>query len=247
MSERETMGLPGAPGSPVAPTGLESGQGASVEEKARLVGELFTLYGEKYIELMNYYLSDVGEGWEEREIEMADEEADLMCWVEDELAKLSLRVKFQVDGDSCCYFNAPGYPRAYNYYHVEEIHDVIDEELKKVYVVAVSYNKLCKPWRTEYIFNCVDVRVVEAVGDDTPLADKFSHYIPWPLIRDEWRYNIEKFVEEVARAEREGRLEEAVREVASRLRSGSWIYDYAHTLGALKKACGELNVKLPEA
>jgi len=245
-----------------------------IREKVEKVYDVFSDFAKKYIDLLNKYAELESEEENKhyphgckscprrgecnvdeclRELDMAindleaekDEELlDLQIEVAEALSDLGLDVKFEIDCDACNYFNAPGWPRAYNYYLIDVSHKVSDYELKKIYLVTIKYEKLVKPWATEYKLDKVVIEVHEGIDEDTPFSAAFDEKIPWHLIRPIWRPHIESFVEEIIKAEREGRLVDAIKEVARKLKAGGWVYDYAHTYNALLEACKEFNIAL---
>jgi hypothetical protein len=175
--------------------------------------------------------------------EAADVEA-LQRDVERELSLLGLKVEFCVDADSRCYFNSPGWPRAYNFYECVSTHRVIDEARKKVYFVDASYKELNYPTYTEYEAVGVDVEERELIDESTPFTAALVENVPWNLIRPTWSRNICNFINELAEAERGGRLLDALKAVKARVEAGSWVYDYQHFLGALRETCEKFNVSL---
>jgi len=181
---------------------------------------------------------------ERLEIEEADREGDVFNVIEDEIRKLGFEVELGFDYDANCYFTAPGYPREYRFYNVYEYHKVIDTNNKKVYLIVVKTKKLNKPWITEYAFGYMAYDEYELVNEETPFTKALVESIPWDYIRPEWAGNIHDFINTLAKAEREGRLEEALREVIRRVENGLWIYDYKHFYNALFDTCGKFNIKL---
>jgi hypothetical protein len=171
--------------------------------------------------------------------------ADLYDEVEERVKQLGLEVELNVHSDANCFFNAPGRPgREYRYYTVWDYHNVIDKKNKKAYRVCVKINEYNKPWETTYSFEGIEVDEMELVDESVPFTDALADAIPWSLIRPEWSHNIESFVQTLAKAEREGRLNETLKEIEAKVKANLWIYDYAHFYNALKETCKKFNINL---
>jgi len=175
---------------------------------------------------------------EEEKVEALEEE------LREQLKTMGLEVEFYVECDASNYFNAPGWPRAYNYYSVSETHRVVDEGNKKAYLVTVVYDELQKPTEAEFKFREVLVEEIELVGEDTPFSAALVGEIPWSLIRPIWSHHIEKFVEEIIKAERRGRLMEALKDVVAKLKANEWIHEYHHMLSAIHEVAKRHSITL---
>jgi len=179
------------------------------------------------------------------EVREADEEADVLNEIEDRVRELGFDVDLGFDRDRTCYFNAPGYPREFRYYNVYEYHRVIDTKNRKVYVIVAKTVELEKPWITEHVFDYIGIDgEYELIDEETRFTSTLVHNIPWDYIRPEWAGNINGFLNILARAEREGRLQEALREVLANVKADLWVYDYRHFYNALIETCRQLNVSL---
>jgi len=77
---------------------------------------------------------------------------------------------------------------------------------------------------------------VPIVDERTPFTLKVLKSVPWNLIRDVYKWQIEKMIGELAMAEREGRLEERLKEIEKELEGKLWIYDYQHFYNAIQQA-----------
>jgi len=184
------------------------------------------------------------EAVEKLENEKADREGDIFNIIEDEIRKLGLEAELGFDYDSNCYFNMPGYPREYRYYNVYEYHRVIDYSNRKVYIVEVWLKELNQPYITEYVLTDVDISEYELIDEELPFTNTLTENIPWGYIRPEWAGHINDFINTLAKAEREGRLEEALKEVIAIVKAGLWVYDYMHFYAALVETCKEFNIAL---
>jgi DNA repair exonuclease SbcCD ATPase subunit len=177
---------------------------------------------------------------EERDKEVADLESKLA----DNLKALGFDVEFNVSGDSVNYFNAPGMPRAYNYYKVYDTHKVVDIKNRKVYFVTVKYLEQEKPTITEYVFDDVYTEEYELVNEETPFASALNDAVPWHLIRDMYVPHILSYISDIAKAEREGRLKETLKNIKEEVEKSAWVYDYARFLNALMRTAQRFNVSL---
>jgi hypothetical protein len=220
---------------------------AEIEEKAEKKRTVI-INTMKEVETLNEYLRGVDDELEEEYdliIEKRNDEIDqLRDEVKEKLKALGFDVEFEVNIDSANYFNAPGSPRAYNYYRVFEDNKVIDHKNKKVYIVTVEYLQMQKPTETEYEFNEIDIMEHELVDSETPFANLLCDNIPWEFIRDIWRPHIVDFIDEIAKAEREKKLEETLKQVKEQGERGAWVYDYQHFLNALMKTAKQFNISL---
>ena len=197
---------------------------------------------------LDLVLKDIEKEKEKRFMEIEkkkeDEITDLELEFADRLQDLGLEVEFFIDTDSASYFNAPGFPRAYNYYVVRDTHKVVDSRNRKVYFVMVKYSELQKPWTTEYSFDGIRIEEYELVNEETPFADVLHDYIPWLLIRDMYKSHILNYISEIAKAEREGKLVETLKQIKEKVEKGAWVYDYAHFLNALMKTAEQFSISL---
>jgi hypothetical protein len=196
---------------------------------------IFREFGEKYVEILNK-TSD--------QDELDSKIAELTSEIEKKLKAFDLNVEFFVDIDNRHYFNAPGYPRAYNYYEVFVDNRVVDRKNKKVYYVTVIYSELQKPETTEYVFDRIDITEYNAIDDDTPFARTLDENVPWMYIREMWKSHIIDYISEIAIAEREKKLEEKLKEIKEQAEKGAWIYDYQHFYNALMKTAQQFNISL---
>jgi len=213
------------------------------------IREGFEAFLQKEVEVRNEYARRAEAASSDKEL--ADIEAEelerleaLQRDVERELSLHGMKVEFDVGSDAVNYFNAPGYPRAYNFYTCINIHKVIDKANKKVYLVDVKYKELNYPDRTEYEAVGVDVEELELIDESTPFTSALIENMPWNLIRPTWSRNICDFINALAKAEREGRLLEELRAVKAAVEAGSWVYDYQHFLAALRETCEKFNIAL---
>lgn len=79
--------------------------------------------------------------------------------------------------------------------------------------------------------------------EDYPLIDEEKTPLTWKLlkkfdiirVRPIWMPKIRQFIFEIAEAEHQGRPKEAIERVKQRLRSGTWIYEYANLLRAIEE------------
>jgi hypothetical protein len=197
---------------------------------------------------LDLVLKDIEKEKEEKFIEIEEKErdeiTDLELEIADRLQAQGFEVEFFVDTDSVNYFNAPASPRAYSYYRVRDTHKVVDSKNRKVYFVTVKYSELQKPWTTEYEFDDVYIEEYELVNEETPFADALHDYIPWLLIRDMYKPHILNYISEIAKAEREGRLVETLKQIKEKAEKGAWVYDYAHFLNALMRTAEQFNISL---
>jgi len=213
------------------------------------VKEAFEALLEKEVEIRNEYARRAEAASSDKEL--ADIEAEelerleaLQRDVERELSLHGLKVEFDVDSDAVNYFNAPGWPRAYNFYFVIVTHKVIDKANGKVYFVDVKYKELNYPHGRQYEAVGVDVEELELVEESTPFVAALVENIPWNLIRPTWAGNICDFINRLATAERAGRLLDELRAVRAEAEAGSWVYDYQHFLAALRETCEKFNIAL---
>ena len=189
-------------------------------------------YMDRWIELLNSGLEDE---------EFCRREDQLNMELIGKLNALGLKAEIINDFDCNNYFNAPGYPRAYNFYRctgtLAVAHDVKN---KKTYHIVVSFREAQYPTYTKFSLDYVEVEETPLIDDEnTPFTAKLIENIPWMYIRPLWRSNIEDMILEIAQAEYEGRLKEAVEDVKAKLKAGAWIYDYQHMLSALEKTLQE--------
>ena len=196
---------------------------------------IFEQFGKRYVEILNKTTD---------QDELDREIAQLVSEFESKLKALDLYVEFFVDIDDVHYFNAPGYPRAYNYYKVFEDNRVVDRKNKKVYYVTVIYSELQKPEKTEYVFDRISIAEYNAIDDDTPFTRALDENIPWYLIREMWRSHIDDYISEIAQAEREKKLVETLKQIKERVEKSLWIYDYQHFYNALMKTAQQFNINL---
>ena len=181
-----------------------------------------------------------GSRWAREDVEA--EEEGLYGELERRLRGLGLEVDLSLSGDSHCYFNAPGSPRAYNFYSCTlVIGGVRDLRGLREYVAYIDYRELQYPDRTEYRLDGVWVEELPLIdGRYTPFTARLVEEVPWHLIRPEWSQQVHGLIRELARAELEGRLREAIEEAEERLRAGAWVYDYQHLYRALQRVKAEL-------
>jgi len=176
----------------------------------------------------------------EDEVEALEEE------LRERLKTMGLEVELYVECDASNYFNAPGWPRAYNYYSVSETHRVVAEKEKKAYLVTVVYDELQKPTETEFKFREVLIDELHLIGEDTPFSATLVQEIPWELVRPIWRYKIEQTVNRIIKAEREGRLNVALRDVVENLKASAWIHEYHGMLNAVYRAMKRHSITLED-
>jgi len=175
------------------------------------------------------------------EVEEADRIIDLWFEYEEKLKQLGLEVEFDVHSDKNCFFTAtPGY----QYYIIHEYHAVMDKRRKKAYLVSVYIYEYNKPWQTVYEFDGVEIEEKELIDEDTPFTNALTDNIPWEYIREVWANNIGEFIQKIAKAERENRLNEALKEVKANVEAGLWVYDYRHFYSALMKTCKQFNISI---
>ena len=179
-------------------------------------------------------------------IKEGNEEVSVLNEIRSKIRKLGFKDELNFYDKSICYFNSPRYPRDYRYYNVYEYHKVIDTKNKKTYIVVVKTKELQKPTTEEHIFEYVSVEEHELVDEEIPFTNTLVSNIPWYRIRPEWEYNVNSFIDILARAEREGRLQEALKEVLANVKADLWVYDYRHFYNALIETCRQLNVSLEE-
>ena len=189
-------------------------------------------YMDRWIELLNSGLEDE---------EFCRREDQLNMELIGKLNALGLKAEIVNDFDCNNYFNAPGYPRAYNFYEIFGVlasaHDLKE---KKTYIIHVEYVEAQYPSYTKYSLKSVDVEEIPLINEeDTPFTAKLIGNIPWMYIRPLWRGNIISMIIKLAQAEYEGRLKEAIEDIQAKLKAGAWIYDYQHMLSALEKTLQE--------
>ena len=174
-----------------------------------------------------------------------DENEELL-WdqFKDDLEELGLEVDLDYDIESHNYFNAPGSPRAYNFYNCTmTIQGILDPKTWRAYFIYVYFDELQYPNKTEYRFRGVYVEPTVAINAKrTPFAERLASEIPWLYIRPLWANQIRSFVRQIAEAELEGRLAEAIREVEEKLKAGMWVYDYQHFYNALQRTKAAFNI-----
>ena len=231
---------------------------APAEEKKERIREVFEDFAEKYIATLNEYARRKGE--ECGDIEDADEQWECVTALDEEevgatlrlredlgkrLGELGLELHEEVETESSNFFNAPGWPRAYNYYAIRERYCVVNRAARVYYYVDVHYNMYERPRETE--FELVDVSVSEPmplIDEETPFAmalrEKLAEYPLRPL----WRGQIEALLNEITDAERKGLLEEKLKEIKERAEKAAWVYEYRHLLTALYETAEEFNIQL---
>jgi len=199
------------------------------------VKEVFEEFAREYIEALNEL--------EEEELEKKVKELE-----EETREKLRpLEVELFADSYTHEYFTAPSYPCEYRYYLIMDIHRVIDEENGKQYFVYVAYHHKQRPNSNEYVLESVEIEEESLIDSErTPFAAKLVQEIPWMYIRDTWLPSIKRLIFELAEAESKGELEEKVKEIAEKVRSSLWVYDYQHFYKALKRTADAFGLPLPE-
>lgn len=219
------------------------------------IREVFEEYAQKYIALLNEYARKKRECWDLEDeayecvtaldAEEADATAELLGELESELSKLGLELHEEVETEGRNFFNAPGWPRAYNYYAIRERYCVVDRAARTYYYVDVSYNMYERPTETEFVMEDVSVsKPMPLIDEETPFAAALREKLLECPLRPLWRGQIESLVNEITAAERAGKLEEKLREIRERAERAAWVYEYRHFLAALYKTAEEFNIQL---
>ena len=84
----------------------------------------------------------------------------------------------------------------------------------------------------------------ELVDESIPFTNALVDNITWAYIRETWYYNIYNFIQEIAKAERENKLIEALKSIKATVEAGLWIYDYQHFYNALLETCKQFNINI---
>ncbi|MCD6325156.1 hypothetical protein J7L97_02580 [Candidatus Bathyarchaeota archaeon] len=72
--------------------------------------------------------------------------------------------------------------------------------------------------------------------ETTPFTYKVTQLVPWDLIRPTWEHQVIKYINQLAEAEIEDRLEKGIKEVKASLEPSLWVYDFQHLYNAIEKA-----------
>jgi hypothetical protein len=226
-------------------------------EKER-VREVFEDFAEKYIATLNEYARRKGEEcWDIEDDEEAyecvtaldAEETDATLRLREELGKrlgeLGLELHEEVETESSNFFNAPGWPRAYNYYAVRERYCVVNRTARTYYYVDLHYNVYERPTETEYVLEEVYISDPKPlIAEDTPFAFALREKLLECPLRPLWHDQIESLVNEITEAERKGLLLERLKEVKERAERAACVYEYKHFLTALYETAEEFNIQL---
>ena len=215
-----------------------------IEEIKKIAEDFARQLLKAYEEYDNKMLDADGDEAERLRAELSEREDELYHRFEEQLESLGLECDLYVDGDSWNYFNAPGLPRAYNFYRCYlTISGIYDVKNLKHYTIYITYHELQYPYKTEYSNPDVDVEEGPLIDSKyTPFTARLCEEIPWLYIRPEWSASIHKFIEDLARAELEGRLNEAIKKVENKLKLGMWVYDYQHFYSALQRTKAAFNI-----
>ncbi len=138
-------------------------------------------------------------------------------------------------------FNAPGYPRAYNYYNCFDYFAVIDKKNEVLYEVTVVYKELQRPTETEYKLEEIDITKRPLISEEKmPFTAKLvENLLKYPL-REPWNSQIRKLIYELAEAEISGNLNEKLKEIKERAKNASWVYEYSYLLSAITQTEDEV-------
>ena len=195
------------------------------------IKEVFEEFVREYIEALN----ELEEEKLEKKVKEMEEE------VREKLRPLE--VEFFVDSYTYEYFSAP----PYHHYLGMDVHRVIDRGSGKQYFVYVVYHHKQKPSHSEYTLESVEVEEESLIDDErTPFTKRLIEEIPWMYIRDTWLPSIKRLIFELAEAESRGELKDKLEEVAEKVRSSLWVYDYQHFFSALKRTAEFFGLSLPE-
>jgi len=155
----------------------------------------------------------------------------------DELAKkhnIKLDGDILVFEDENTYASGMGFKHTSIYYLVCTIRVSEDRALK----VYANFTESDVYGKYDFVFNYTSLEEVPVLDPEkTPFSHELVRTIPWRFIRDTWIHNIEEMIKEIVEAEWKGNdeLKKTVQKVEDELKASSWIYDYAHVLGALRE------------
>jgi hypothetical protein len=198
-------------------------------------------YEEKDVELykeFNLKENEIYNEFDEREAEEIDK---LREEIEKRLAKRNLEVEWDYGYDKWNYLSIIGLKRN----SIVERHDVVDKTNRKAYKVLIAYDEVITNYDSKLSFESVYVEEIEWINEeDTPFTYTLNDNIPWFLIRDTWLPNINSFLVSLAKAEKEGNLNEELKRILNILEKGSWVYDYIHFKNALLKTMQQFNIQI---
>ena len=108
---------------------------------------------------------------------------------------------------------------------------------KDVITVSAVFTYGCTYGEDYFVLEKMSVNTEPLIDEETtPFTQKLVNEIPWNFIRDEWAPSISDMIQELAIRERDGELEEGIKELEEKLTRGRWIYDFEHVLKALHRA-----------
>ena len=183
--------------------------------------------------------NEIHSKYDEEEIEQVDE---LREEIENELSKHNMEIEWDYAWDKYNYLNIIGLSRN----RIIERHDVIDKTSRKAYKILIYYDEVIQMYSSKRYFEKVIVEEVEWINEeDCPFTYALDNNIPWFLIRDVWLPNINSFVVDLARAEKEGNLEQELKRIMEIVK-GSRVYDYIHFKNALLKTMQQFNIQISQ-
>jgi len=190
---------------------------------------------DREIELEKMYelLDELEEEYEEKK-EMGREAIILKI---DELAK---KYDIKLDGDIFILEDEHTYASGMGFKHTSIYYLVCAIKLSKDRVLKVyaNFTESDVYGKYDFVFNYTSLVEAPVIDPEkTPFSHELVRTIPWRFIRDTWMYNIEQMIKEIVEAEWKGNdvLRKTVQKVEDELKASSWIYDYAHVLGALRE------------
>ena len=109
----------------------------------------------------------------------------------------------------------------------------IDSKVKR-YIAKFTESYVYGDYK--FKFDELITEVVPLISKETtPFTYQLVENVPWDLIRDTWQHVVNKYINQIAEGEIQGRLEETISDVEAKLKAGSWVYDINHLLEAIEK------------
>lgn len=150
--------------------------------------------------------------------------------------KIERRLDLEVDGEvdgvmevESVYMGDSGV----GFEHKDELwHIASVVEGSKTYIVKAIVHEALVYGKFRYYLRDLWVEVRYTLGRFT---GELVREVNWHFIRAEWLPSIERMIDQLARAEQEGKLEEELERVADEVKKGMWIYDYQWFADALRK------------
>jgi hypothetical protein len=198
-------------------------------------------YNKKDVELFEEYDSKENEIYNEFDEREVEEVNKLREEVEKRLAEKNMGVEWDYASDKYNYLNITGLTRN----RIIERHDIIDKKSRKAYKVLIYFDEVITMYESNIYFEKVIIEEVEWINEeDCPFAYTLNNNIPWLLIRDTWLPNINSFIVDIAKAEKENRLEQELKRILEIVEKGSWVYDYIHFKNSLLKTMQQFNIQI---